>query len=132
VVVGIGTNVDWAPTAFPAELAPTMTSLRAVTGRAVDRQALLAAFLEDLEGRIDELRHGRFDAQAWADRQVTTGRTVRIEQGDRQTDAQARGVDPDSGALLIADPTQPTGERAVHAGEIVHLRLAPAPARDEV
>jgi BirA family biotin operon repressor/biotin-[acetyl-CoA-carboxylase] ligase len=132
VVVGIGTNVDWPAAAFPPELAATMTSLEAVAGRMVGREGLLDAFLGRLAGRVGELREGSFDATAWADRQVTTGRAVRIDQGDRQIEAVARGVDPESGALLIADPAAPGGERAIHAGEIVHLRLAPVTAPGQV
>jgi hypothetical protein len=30
------------------------------------------------------------------------------------------------GALLVADPAAPGGERAVHAGDVVHVRLATA------
>jgi biotin-(acetyl-CoA carboxylase) ligase len=109
-----------------------MASLRAIAGRPVARDALLAAFLERLEDRIDRLRDGAFDAAAWADRQVTTGRTVRLEQGDRRTEAVARGVDPETGALIVADRAAPAGNRSVHAGELVHLRLAAVGAQDGV
>ncbi|MHB8460071.1 MAG: hypothetical protein ACYDB6_08385, partial [Candidatus Limnocylindrales bacterium] len=37
---------------------------------------------------------------------------------------RALGVDPRSGALVVADPDAPQGERHVMSGEIVHLRLA--------
>ena len=49
VVVGIGVNVDWAAADFPAELAASMTSLRQLTGRAIEVEALLTAFMERLE-----------------------------------------------------------------------------------
>ena len=62
VVVGIGINADWAAADFPPDLATTMTSLReASAGRPIDRDALLDAFLERLEVRIEALRAGHFD-----------------------------------------------------------------------
>jgi hypothetical protein len=36
---------------------------------------------------------------------------------------RALGLDPATGALIVADPTAPGGERAVHAGDVVHARL---------
>ncbi|MFL5749069.1 MAG: biotin--[acetyl-CoA-carboxylase] ligase, partial [Chloroflexota bacterium] len=40
-VIGLGVNADWDPAAFPVDLAASMTSLRAATGRSLDRDALL-------------------------------------------------------------------------------------------
>ena len=129
VVVGLGLNADWAAADFPPELAGTMTSLREVTrGRPVDRIALAAEFVDRLQGRIGSLRGGRFEAAAWTERQLTTGRVIRIERPDGSTwTGEARGVDATTGALLVADPDLPTGSRPVLVGEVVHVRLeAPA------
>lgn len=124
-VIGLGVNADWDPADFPPELAATMTSLReAGGGRPVDTEALLAAFLERIEPGIDALRAGRFDAIAWAGRQVTTGRTVRLETSAGIETATARGVDHDSGALIVADPGADGGERHILVGEVIHVRLA--------
>ena len=80
VVVGIGINADWPGAAFPPELAATMTSLREASGgRPIDREALLAGFLDRLEGRVEALRAGFFDVGSWVDRQATTGRQVSLE-----------------------------------------------------
>ena len=66
VVVGLGINADWAAADFPPELAATMTSLRdASGGRPIDREALLDAFLDRLEARLDALRAGFFDVGGW-------------------------------------------------------------------
>ena len=124
-VVGIGVNVDWARDEFPPDLAPTMTSLRELApDRRLAARELERAFLDGLEHRVRALRAGAFDAEVWAARQVTTDRDVRIDQGDGLFDAFATGVDPDTGALRIADDAAPGGQRAIHAGEIVRLRLA--------
>ncbi len=102
-----------------------MTSLReAADGRSIDDAELLGSFIASLEARVDALRGGRFDAGGWVDRQVTTGRTVRIERPDRTETVRATGVDPATGALLVADDAAPNGERQVLVGEITHVRLA--------
>jgi len=124
-VVGIGIDADWHPADFPAELAPAMTSLAEVSGgRPIDRAFLLDAFTARLEPRILALRGGRFDAGDWVTRQVTTGRDIRLEGLAGEEFVRAVGVDPRSGALVVADPTRPRGERSVVSGEVVHVRLA--------
>ncbi|HEX5590276.1 MAG TPA: biotin--[acetyl-CoA-carboxylase] ligase [Candidatus Limnocylindrales bacterium] len=130
VIVGIGVNADWAASAFAPDLAGSMTSLREVSGgRPIDREALLHGFLDRLETRLEALRGGRFDLAGWAERQVTTGRVVRLEgPGDRVETVRATGVDGLSGALLVEalDGPDAGDERAVLVGEITHLRLPSA------
>jgi BirA family biotin operon repressor/biotin-[acetyl-CoA-carboxylase] ligase len=121
VVVGIGVNVDWAADDFPPQLAATMTSLREIAGRPVERDRLLDAFLDRLESRLAELREDRFPFTAWAARQVTTGRLVELHRPDgRVATVRGVGVEPRSGALLVDEGG---AERAIHAGEIRHVRL---------
>jgi BirA family transcriptional regulator, biotin operon repressor / biotin---[acetyl-CoA-carboxylase] ligase len=125
VVIGIGINADWAAADFPPDLAGSMTSLReAAAGRPVDLVMLLDGFTGRLEARVEALRAGYFDLAAWIGRQVTTGREVRLRMGDEVRTARAIGVDAVSGALVVADPGSPGGERLVHAGEVTRLRLA--------
>ena len=125
VVIGIGINADWAAADFPAELAPTMTSLREVTGgRTIDRDALLEAFTGRLEDRVAALRGGSFDGDAWAGRQATTGRWVTLD--DDPAAVRALGVDAGSGGLVVAADEAGSGQRIVHAGEVRRVRLAPA------
>jgi BirA family transcriptional regulator, biotin operon repressor / biotin---[acetyl-CoA-carboxylase] ligase len=123
-VIGVGINVDWDRADFPPDLALTMTSLReAVGGRAIDTNALLAAFLGRLEPGVEALRADRFDAAGWAGRQVTTGRTVGLETPAGVETLLARGVDVATGALIVADPTTAGGDRGVLVGEVTHVRL---------
>jgi BirA family biotin operon repressor/biotin-[acetyl-CoA-carboxylase] ligase len=125
-VIGLGVDTDWAPDDFPPDLVGTMTSLRALSsGRPIDHVALLDAFLGRLEARIEALRGGRFDVADWTDRQITTGRDVRIVAPDgAETVVRALGVDAGTGALVVEHDTGSTGERAIVVGEIRHVRLA--------
>ena len=80
---------------------------------------------------IGSTQAGRFDAEAWAGRQVTTEREIELiaPDGAGRT-VRATGVDPDSGALLVADAAASGGRRAVVVGEIGHVRLAPRAAAE--
>jgi BirA family biotin operon repressor/biotin-[acetyl-CoA-carboxylase] ligase len=122
VVVGIGVNAGWERSAFPPDLAASMTSLHdASGGRPVDLATLLDAFLGRLEVRIELLREGRFDVADWAGRQVTTGRLVELHlPGGGSEVRRALGVDARSGALVVEDGG---GEREIHVGEIRQVRF---------
>ena len=126
--VGIGINNDWRRGDFPADLTDVMTSLREVSrGRRVENDVLLDAFLVRLEARLVALRDGHFDVAGWHDRQVTTGRAVRIElPGGEIREVTAVGVDGLTGALIVADDLG--AESELLAGEVVHVRLAPEEA----
>jgi BirA family biotin operon repressor/biotin-[acetyl-CoA-carboxylase] ligase len=128
VVVGIGLNTNWPAAAFPAELAATMTSLRAASGeRPVDPVFLLDAFTSRLETRIEALFGGRFDVADWVDRQITTGRRIELVWPDDTVETVlARGVDGVEGGLRIAAPTaaDPDAERVLVVGEIRHVLVA--------
>ena len=122
VVVGIGVNVEWAERDFPPGLAPSMTSLSALGGgRPVDRDALLAGFLDHLEVRLEALREGHFDAGGWSARQRTTGRRLTVEVGGRELHGTGDGVDPTTGALRLATSD---GILAIDAGEVTRCRVA--------
>ena len=70
---------------------------------------LLDGYLARLEPRYEALRDGHFDAGAWTRRQRTTGQSVEVIVGDVLVHGRATGVDPDSGALLVAGtPMRPT------------------------
>jgi BirA family biotin operon repressor/biotin-[acetyl-CoA-carboxylase] ligase len=124
-VIGIGVNADWPASDFPPELADTMTSLHEASGgRSTDPTHLLEAFLGRLETGIEALRAGRFEGADWLDRQITTGRTIRLVRHDGdEVVVRALRSDPDSGALIVADDRAASGERAVVSGEIRHVRL---------
>lgn len=122
-LVGLGINVDWAAADFPPELAPTMTSVRELAHRPVDRDAVLEGFLDRLEPRYEALMAGRFDSAGWTGRQRTTGRLVMLQAGDEMVEGLGAGVDPVSGALLL---DRDGVIRHFDSAEVLRCRIAPA------
>jgi BirA family transcriptional regulator, biotin operon repressor / biotin---[acetyl-CoA-carboxylase] ligase len=122
-VVGIGVNADWSAVDFPPDLSTSMSSLRELSGaRSVDREALLDGFLVRLWPRYQALLGGRFDVDAWSDRQAATGHEVEVADGSSVLAGRASGVDPDSGALwLLVDGHHVS----VDAGDVTSCRIAP-------
>ncbi len=117
-VIGIGVNGAWSRDEFPADLADAMTSLAELASGQIDHDTLLTLFVDRLEPRVDELRHGQFDGLGWCERQVTTDRDVDLVGADgSRTTVNATGVDVETGALLVDG-------RPVFVGEIAHVRLS--------
>jgi len=123
-VIGIGANVVWDRERFPAQLAPTMTSLSDLApGRPVDREIAIHVFLQRLEGLVTALRSDEFPGEAWSRRQLTNGMIVMLDQPDgSQERVFAEDVDTDTGALLVRG-TGEDAQRPVVVGEIRHLRV---------
>ena len=119
-VVGLGINVDWPGAAFPPELESSMTSLREVAARPVDREALFEGFLDRLEPRYLALAMDRFDSAGWAGRQRTTGRLVTLQVGRETIEGLGAGVDPRSGALAL-EVDEVT--RQFDSAEVVRCRI---------
>ena len=120
-VVGVGLNCDWPAEDFPVSIAQTMTSLRELSRRRVDREAILVELLEALDRRYRALRRGDFDGRAWVQRQWTTGRRLTVETGSRRVEGRGAGVDPQTGALLVETYE---GTVAFGSGEVISCRLA--------
>lgn len=116
VVVGAGVNVEWRD--FPPELAETATACNLEAGHAVDRRALLDAFLTELDARYAHL-----DAVAaeYRSRLASLGRRVRVERSDGVLVGRAVDVGG-AGQLLVEDDRGDVVE--VHVGDVVHLRDA--------
>ena len=119
-VVGIGINADWPAETFPNGLAGSMTSLREMAGRAVDREALLTEFLVRLEQRYGALLQDRFDSAGWAKRQRTTGAQLEVAVGERTLRGRGDGLDAETGALLLESSE---GLVRVGSGEVTSCRV---------
>ncbi|MFO7250390.1 MAG: biotin--[acetyl-CoA-carboxylase] ligase [Actinomycetes bacterium] len=124
VVVGMGLNVSLRREELPV---PTATSLALEGAACTDRDPLLRAVLREIERHYRDWTAADGDADAAGLRSAylaasaTVGREVRVElPGDRVLTGVATGVDA-SGCLLVRAGGE---ERAVSAGEVVHVRPA--------
>lgn len=122
VVVGIGLNVSLKAEELPV---PSAASLTLAGALGTDRDPLLRAVLRSLDQWYATWRAAGGDPaksllqQTYAAGCATLGRQVRAElPGGEQLAGTAVAVDGD-GRLVIAGPS---GERAVAAGDVVHLR----------
>jgi BirA family biotin operon repressor/biotin-[acetyl-CoA-carboxylase] ligase len=125
VIVGIGVNVDWPAADYPHDLAASMGSLSEVAGHAVDREALLGAWMRELGTRYEALLEGHFDSAAWAAVQVTTGAEVELETGAGPIRGTAAGIDDETGALVVHVSGEPIA-RVISHGDVRRCRLRPS------
>jgi BirA family biotin operon repressor/biotin-[acetyl-CoA-carboxylase] ligase len=120
VVVGIGINVNWPPD-LPADLEGIAVALNHVVGHEVDREDLLVAFVQRLDGW-----RGALDDAAGRERLVdryrrlcmTLGAIVRVELHDTSFTGRALDITSE-GHLLVDDGGAP---HEVIAGDVVHVR----------
>ena len=102
VILGIGLDVNLGAAEFPADLRKLATSLKLEAGRPVDRGALAAAILRELDQDYARVCAGGFErvADEWEGRCATLGSNVVIQIGDRRLEGRAESLD-DDGALLL-------------------------------
>jgi BirA family biotin operon repressor/biotin-[acetyl-CoA-carboxylase] ligase len=115
-VIGLGLNVNHALADFPTELAGKATSLRLITGRQVDRPALAAAILRELDARYADADR-RFD-QLLAEarrRSVLLGRWIQVRAGETTHEGIAEALD-DAGQLVLRAGNSEL--RTLSAGEV--------------
>ncbi len=118
VVIGMGMNLTW-----PGPPGVGGTSLLDVSGTTVERDQMLALFLDELDGRLELLgsSQGRRGILAEVERSlVTIGQEVLVELATGQVRGQATGLSPEGFLLVESDD----GIIEVAAGDIVHLRPA--------
>jgi BirA family biotin operon repressor/biotin-[acetyl-CoA-carboxylase] ligase len=103
VVVGLGLNVNG--TTFPPELADRATSLRRVTGRALDRGQVVAALLASFEALYDEFcAQGPAPAVAAWRQHAALGERWRVSTPGRDGTLEGIVLDVDAdGALRLRD-----------------------------
>jgi BirA family biotin operon repressor/biotin-[acetyl-CoA-carboxylase] ligase len=117
LVAGVGISVNLAQQDFPEELHSRATSLLIETGKVTDREALICAFLEQME-ELYVLYHKEGFAPIrtlWEALSVTLNRPVRVNVGSNWTEGIAEGID-ELGALVVR---LENGERAkLFSGEV--------------
>jgi BirA family biotin operon repressor/biotin-[acetyl-CoA-carboxylase] ligase len=110
-VLGVGVNLSQR--LFPAELGGRATSIWLVTGRRVDRDSLLAAFLDALGDWRRRLERDGFAPvrDRWRRLADTLGRTVSVDG------VTGRAVDVDGSGALVVDDAEGR-RRLVFAGDV--------------
>ena len=100
-VVGIGVNVNQEPTDFPPELDGKAASLRMATGRFIDRPALAAALLRELDSRLPQVAADFPEMIAeTARRSLLLGRWVQMRSGHHLLEGRAEALDAHGHLLL--------------------------------
>jgi BirA family biotin operon repressor/biotin-[acetyl-CoA-carboxylase] ligase len=114
VILGIGINLT--QNAFPPELANVATSVSEATGRAPDREQILAALLDALSRWYSQLNDPGKIVDAWSNRSsYAIGKLVQVSNGDDIWQGTTCGVEPD-GALRLRTSS---GEiKLVRAGDV--------------
>jgi len=118
LILGVGANLNVKPDALRAALGSTAdaaTSLCAATGRAVDRSAFAAAYLNSLETWTWRFRAKGSAAvlAGWRDRDILTGRRVEIRGHGTSVIGRVAGLD-EQGHLIVRGSL---GERRVVSTE---------------
>ncbi|MDG2334034.1 MAG: biotin--[acetyl-CoA-carboxylase] ligase [Myxococcota bacterium] len=125
-ILGIGVNLNVGRDEFPEEFRNRATSLRAHSGRLIDRVAFTRRLFEKLENILDEHEKGgldrlrpRFDAHFHM-----LGRRITVAEINGQSvEGIAAGVAP-NGALLL---DRPSGERLeLLAGDVTICKDPPS------
>lgn len=114
-VVGVGLNANNDTAAFPSQW--RSTSLAARLGRSIDRCALFAAILNEMEQALDDIESHEL-YEEWRSRSLTLGKRVRISSPEGDLMGQVLDLDQD-GALILE---QGGDKRRILAGDCIHLR----------
>ena len=120
VVLGIGLNVNYQVDAMPDELRQRTTSIAALTGKNVSREAVLARLIQHLDRCYGELEESGFESlrSRWQAYFAWRGRRVQAEVGDQKVIGMAQGIDGE-GALIVED--EQGRRRRIVAGDVLLL-----------
>ncbi|MHC5083328.1 MAG: biotin--[acetyl-CoA-carboxylase] ligase [Planctomycetota bacterium] len=101
-VIGIGINCNQTGDAFEgADLNLPATSIAMETGKLIDRNKLVSAFLGKLEGWI--ARDAETTLKRWQQLSTLLGHHITVECDRRQFSGFCRGIDPTEGLILHLD-----------------------------
>lgn len=119
-VIGAGINVNWSASDIPAEIKEIATSISEELGGRADRQAILHAYLVELDQAITLLERDE-DALISRYREgcSTIGRDVSVRSDERLFEGEATGIDA-HGRLLVETSEGETV--AVDVGDVTEFR----------
>jgi BirA family biotin operon repressor/biotin-[acetyl-CoA-carboxylase] ligase len=117
VVAGVGVSVNLRREDFPPELQTVATSLLLEAGRPIEREELIALFLEQLEELYELYRREGFSPirTLWEALSSTLGRTVSIKTPQGVEKGIALRLD-ETGALVVR--REEGGETKVFSGDV--------------
>jgi BirA family biotin operon repressor/biotin-[acetyl-CoA-carboxylase] ligase len=104
VILGIGINLNYPADLMPEAIRERATSLLAINGKVIEREAFAGRLIQALDRCYGELEESGFGpiALRWEGRFGLRGKRVRVEMADEQLFGTAVGIDPD-GALVVVD-----------------------------
>ncbi len=104
VVLGMGLNVNWNPTAEERVMYPT-SSLLFESGKRISRETLLGNLLKRLETYYNRALGSKEGVSEffnrWNEKSLILGRKVVIETGKERIEGKAAGIDLDGALTLI-------------------------------
>ena len=120
VVLGIGVNLNAAPSDFPPEVGEMATSVFRVLGRRVNRAAFVARLMKVLEQWLDTHEEQGFGPvrARWRALSSTLGLEVLVKTERRELRGLAEDIDSDGALLLRTDD----GVERVVAGDVEQVR----------
>lgn len=120
VIIGVGLNVNWAPTDLPEEAQPA-TSIFMETGARASRLDILVSLLSEVEQLYRQAqREGyQFLKRVWDHYSLMKNRPVKVMNGQETWSGIAQGIDPQGALLVLLD----SGEKKRFLTGDVHLRL---------
>jgi BirA family transcriptional regulator, biotin operon repressor / biotin---[acetyl-CoA-carboxylase] ligase len=113
IVIGIGLNVEMSSEELPVS---TATSLAIADSDQLDRNQILAHFLDLFASKFQEWDNGRDFTVEYAEVSATLGRQVQIEVAGRDKRSGLAQSITSTGALMLSDGFE------VNVGDVVHLR----------
>jgi BirA family biotin operon repressor/biotin-[acetyl-CoA-carboxylase] ligase len=119
VIIGVGLNVNWSPSALPE--AQPATSILQETGIRTSRLEMLVSFLSGMEQlyRQAQKEGYHFIKQAWDRHSLIKNRPVKVMNGEETWSGIAQGIDPQGALMVILD----NGEKKRFLTGDVHLRI---------
>lgn len=122
-VIGVGINANTSVEDYPLEVRESVTTLRTVLGRLVDRIELCAAALRHLDREFGRVGSERFEEVlgSWREMSSTLGSRVRVSTIGGAFEGTAVGLGPGGELVVESDGGV---ERSFASGEVQHLRSA--------
>ncbi len=104
VVAGIGISANFTEHEFPGELKEKATSLRQITGHRIDRERLIAVFLQEFEQLYSLYQEKGFAPirSLWEALSITLQQEIKVQTGSALITGTAEAID-EMGALVVRD-----------------------------